>query len=32
MSLRRVMLVPSVYTRSNRAYNFGMQSTAFGRG
>src|SRR4030095_13926381 len=32
MSLRRVMLVPSVYTRSNRAYNSGMQPTAFGCG
>jgi len=32
MALSWVMLVASVYTRSNRAYNSGMQPTAFGRG
>ena len=32
MALSWVMLVAPVYTRSNRAYNSGMQPTAFGRG
>jgi len=32
MSLSWVILVASVYMRSNRAYNSGIQPPAFGRG